>query len=491
MTQAPEGVSVPTAAEPASSERVALSLVSHTNVGKTTLARTLLRRDVGKVFDQAHVTEVAEAWALIETEGAELLLWDTPGFGDTARLVRRLRNEGNPLGWFLHQVWDKVTDRALWCSQEALRNVRQDADVVLYLVNAAEHPEEAGYVGLELDLLQWLDRPVLVLLNQTGDAPEDRSEELCRTWAEHLRPWRHVRGVLSLDAFTRCWVQEGHLLERVSELLPAEKRGAMAGLIHAWNGRNLLVLENAVAALANLLQDTAKDTEEITGTRGSGGKKRAQSALVDRLERRLKQTLDELVSVHGLTGEAASTVRERVTDFAVSGLIAMNEKEGAFWGGVISGAASGITAEIVSGGLTFGAGALLGALAGALGGAGLVRGLSMVKGDKLPSVQWETEFLDSLLRRGLVSYLAVAQFGRGRGEVDDEVLSGEPSPWRAAVDSVLARHEKDVAVCWRKAREGSDNAWQRMASLVDTLLREVLAARHPEAAGLLRVGPRG
>jgi len=35
---------------------VTLSLISHTNVGKTTLARTLLRRDVGQVLDQPHVT---------------------------------------------------------------------------------------------------------------------------------------------------------------------------------------------------------------------------------------------------------------------------------------------------------------------------------------------------------------------------------------------------------------------------------------------------
>ena len=36
---------------------ITLGLVSHTNVGKTTLARTLLRRDVGEVRDEAHVTD--------------------------------------------------------------------------------------------------------------------------------------------------------------------------------------------------------------------------------------------------------------------------------------------------------------------------------------------------------------------------------------------------------------------------------------------------
>ena len=46
---------------------VVLSLVSHTNVGKTTLARTLLRRDVGEVRDAAHVTEISDKYLLATT----------------------------------------------------------------------------------------------------------------------------------------------------------------------------------------------------------------------------------------------------------------------------------------------------------------------------------------------------------------------------------------------------------------------------------------
>ena len=105
---------------------VTLSLISHTNVGKTTLARTLLRRDVGEVFDQAHVTEVSEAHELVAAGDDRLLLWDTPGLGDSARLVARVKKEGNPLGWLLHQVWDRTRDRALYSSQEAVRNIQSE-----------------------------------------------------------------------------------------------------------------------------------------------------------------------------------------------------------------------------------------------------------------------------------------------------------------------------------------------------------------------------
>ena len=140
-----------------------LSLVSHTNVGKTSLMRTLLRRDIGEVADRPHVTEASEAHALIETpEGDVLRLWDTPGFGDSARLLKRLLASGNPLGWLQTQVWDRFTDRPFFSSQQAIRNVRDESDVVLYLVNAAEDPASAGYVEAEMRILGWIGKPVLV-----------------------------------------------------------------------------------------------------------------------------------------------------------------------------------------------------------------------------------------------------------------------------------------------------------------------------------------
>ena len=193
---------------------VALSLVSHTNVGKTTLMRTLLRRDIGEVADRAHVTEAAEAHVLAETpQGDVLRLWDTPGFGDSVRLLKRLRNSGNPIGWLQTQVWDRLTDRPFFCTQEALRTVRDHSDVVLYLVNASEDPKSAGYVAAELEILRWLGRPVLLLLNQTGPT-RGRAADLAdeAAWSRHLEDYVPSRSAVALDAFARCWVQEDRLL---------------------------------------------------------------------------------------------------------------------------------------------------------------------------------------------------------------------------------------------------------------------------------------
>ena len=78
---------------------IQLALISHTNAGKTTLARTLIGVDVGEVRDAPHVTVLSESHTLLCTPlGDTLQLWDTPGFGDSVRLHKRLGMSDNPIG---------------------------------------------------------------------------------------------------------------------------------------------------------------------------------------------------------------------------------------------------------------------------------------------------------------------------------------------------------------------------------------------------------
>jgi hypothetical protein len=144
--------------------------------GKTTLVRTLLGQDIGEVRDAAHVTDVATGYLMLQAGGDTLMLWDTPGFGDTARLLKRLKLSSNPLGWFLTQVWDRWRERPLWSSQQAVRNARENADIILYLVNASEDPADAGYVGLEMEILAWVGKPRAAASEPDRAAPR----RLCR-----------------------------------------------------------------------------------------------------------------------------------------------------------------------------------------------------------------------------------------------------------------------------------------------------------------------
>jgi len=427
---------------------VTLSLVSHTNVGKTTLARTLLRRDVGQVLDQPHVTDVSEAFTAIEAQDARLLLWDTPGLGDTVRLLRRLRSESNPIGWFLHQVWDRNRNRPLWCSQEALRNVREDADVVLYLVSGAESPGDAGYVTPELEILSWLGRPTLVLLNQTGTSGR-ASRRLLEEWREFVAAHPVVRGLLPLDAFARSWVQEDVLFDHVVPLLEGEKRAAMERLAAAWHARNQQVFERCMRLIAAQIARTASDREPLPGPLASRAqKKEAMASLAARLERSQEALWDEAVAAHGLEGSYAAEVRRQLDAFVVSGERPLTPERGALIGSVLSGALGGLAADLFSGGLSLGGGLLAGAILGALGGAGLSHAVRLLDGGGRPAVSWGPAFLDRLVERSLLRYLALAHFGRGRGRFEAE---SEPEAWRAEVASALAGRRERLTRLWKEA----------------------------------------
>lgn len=462
---------------------LSISLVSHTNVGKTALARTLLGRDIGEVRDEAHVTELAEPHLLLESaEGDRLLLWDTPGFGDSQRLAQRLAQTGNALGWLLTEVWDRWRDRAFWASQRAIRHVLAEADVALYLVNAAEAPEDAGYLASELQVLGLLGKPVLVLLNQLG--PPGSAAEVARQlqqWQAHLatlaaRPGSaRMQAVLPLDAFARCWVQEAVLLQAVAAALPAERQPAMARLSVAWATRQRSVWQQAMALLAQRLARAARDHEALTGGSWRGPLRRlgaalglpagddpqahAMAALAGRLDADIRSSTDALIHLHGLGGSASGDVLHQLArHFARRQPV--SEGKAALWGGAVAGALAGLKADILSGGLTLGGGLLAGGVLGALGAAGAARGVNRIRGIQQPLLAWDDVVLDSLLRSALLGYLAVAHHGRGRG---DWQATEPPAAWGDAVDAALASHRSAVQALWQ----------QRSAWLADTALADV------------------
>jgi len=440
---------------------IALTLISHTNAGKTTLARTLLGRDVGEVRDVPHVTTEATPYVLIESaEGDALTLWDTPGFGDSVRLAKRLRQVRNPIGWFLSQVWDRYRDRSFWLTQRAVHNVEEQADVVLYLVNAAEEPGDAGYLVSELEVLEWIGKPVLVLLNQTG-RPRERAEEAADEgrWREALGPAGHVREVMTLDAFARCWVQEFTLFAAVARELPPAKKPAFDRLVDAWRSRRMAQFEASVAALAGPIARAACDrvvlpadpfmvrlgkSLGLTKALGRSATGKASREMGARLNADLQASVERLITIHDLEGSAAAVVQRRVaTDVRTDAPV--DEGRAAVMGGVLSGALSGLAADLAAGGLTFGAGMIAGAALGALGGAGLARGVNVVRGTTDASVRWEDVFLDGLVTTALLRYLAVAHYGRGRGEWQE----GEyPSFWRARVVRCVVAHQSALTGIW-------------------------------------------
>ena len=357
--------------------RIHLSLVSHTNIGKTTLARTLLMRDVGEVADRAHVTETTDDYVLArDSAGCELVLWDTPGFGNSVALAKRLAGRSNPIGWFLSEIWDRMTNKAFWLNQRAIKHVRDVSSVVLYLVNASDLPKTAPYITAEMQILSWINKPVIVLLNQMGK-PRTHAEELAdvAAWREAMAPYPFVKDILPMDAFARCWVQETALFDAIGRALPSEMHSTFDTLRDIWTRSRRALYLSSVDAMARhmwrLLQahelvpaPTLKDHLRSFGSQIGLIKTRnealedAQTALSAMAADSLCSLTDKLIGINGLTGSGVSReiLRRMKTDWQMASHSISPGPAAAVGAGVgvAGGAAAGAAADMASAGLSLG-----------------------------------------------------------------------------------------------------------------------------------------
>ncbi|HWL75239.1 MAG TPA: DUF3482 domain-containing protein, partial [Burkholderiaceae bacterium] len=189
-------------------------------------------------------------------------------------------------------------------------------------------------------------------------------------------------------------------------------------------------------------------------------------SLAERQDASIRRVTDRLIRLHGLQGEATNTVLERMrTHFAIQE--GVDETRAALWGSVITGALAGLKADVVAGGLTFGAGMLVGGVIGGLSGAGIARGMNRLAGAERPEARWSADFLNALVRSSVLRYLAVAHFGRGRGKY----VEGEAPPfWRDEVEKEFNDHEAAFRVIWN-ASPKSVPAEKMMAELRSTLTK--------------------
>ncbi|MDP9412828.1 MAG: DUF3482 domain-containing protein, partial [Pseudomonadota bacterium] len=140
-------------------------------------------------------------------------------------------------------------------------------------------------------------------------------------------------------------------------------------------------------------------------------------------------------------------------------------------------------ADLAAGGLTLGGGMIVGGLLGALGAGGLARGYNLVRGEEDPAVRWSEDFFECLIRSALLRYLAVAHFGRGRGDYEE---SEHPKFWQDAAAEVVERRRAEVRALWERGKSGTADALApELEALLTGCAAELLARFYPEARDIL------
>jgi hypothetical protein len=401
----------------------------------------------------------------------------TSPHGDVLRLVDVSGMEPPPASRRAGANWlarwsaalGRPTTKAASGAAGALASARELGDVVLQVAQSATDADAAR------PLLQWLDKPVLVLVNGAAGAGLFEQPPL-------------VREVLPFDRFARCWTHERVLLDAVARCLPQASRPGFDRIVAAWEQRHAARLQQAMAAVAEHLLYSARQTQEVDGAplgvkslaaaereAHARGRQAAMDAIVTRLEVSAGEMFSRLRVLHGMEASEAAALQHRLQEkFVVQRAVDLPQ---AGMAGAASGAAMGASVDLLVGGLTLGAATALGALVG--GGAAYIaaawKNRSTPNGTTL--VQLSDEMLQAMTEAALLRYLAVAQHGRGSAGDADEM----PAAWTADVVAAVDAHRERLAPLWAAARSQPEpgRLISVLARELETIARKVLATLFP------------
>ncbi|WP_313048487.1 GTPase/DUF3482 domain-containing protein [Pseudomonas soli] len=344
-------------------EPLKLAVVGHTNVGKTSLLRTLTR-DVGfgEVSHRPSTTRHVEG-ARLSVDGEPLLeLYDTPGLEDAIALLdylERLERPGERLDG------PARLERFLQGS-EARQRFEQEAKVLrqllashagLYVIDARE-PVLAKYRD-ELEVLASCGKPLLPVLNFVSSS-------------QHREPeWREALARLGLHALVRfdsvAPPEDGErrLYESLALLLE-EARPALQRLIDDQQAQREARRHSGKRLVAELLLDCAACRRSVEAE--PAAEAQAVEALRQAVRQREQRCVEALLKLYAFRREDANAGDLPLLDgrwgddlFNPETLKLLGVRLGS---GVAAGAAAGAGVDLLVGGLTLGAAALAGAIAG-------------------------------------------------------------------------------------------------------------------------------
>ena len=252
---------------------IALSLISHTNVGKTTLARTLLGRDIGEVRDAQHVTQEATPYPLIETPEGDTLVavgharLRRQRAARAAAAAARQSDRLVPVAGLGPLPRSRVLSLAAGRAQRA-RSGRRRA---LSRQRVGSRPRTPATSHPELEHAR-VDRQAGGRAAQPDRPPTSarRGGGRGSIWRAALEPRPIVRAVMTFDAFARCWVQEIALSRPRWRRSPGSAPRDLARVVDAWQARRLAQFDDAMPALAAPIAAAACDRESLPETGAAG-----------------------------------------------------------------------------------------------------------------------------------------------------------------------------------------------------------------------------
>ena len=341
-----------------------VAIVGHTNAGKTSLIRTLLRDDqFGKVDDAAGTTRYVEKSAIFSGDDEVLNLYDTPGFEDSSALLLALEDLSKTvqarLPVELLRVFITQADNFPDFEQE-IKVLRQsiNSDVLLYMIDVRE--PLLGKYRDEVEILSKAGKPILPVFNFIAG-----HDEALRRWREQMAQF-NLHAALEFDTVAFDFEAEKRLYQKLQSLLEKQYETLQTLIEYrqeVWESLN----HAAARRIVQLLTEVACYRREVADKRGIS--QTEVTAMQDFVRNAEQLALRDLLTIFAFTQLDVELQQLPVSDgqwqldiFSPSMLKDFGLNAGAT---ALTGAAAGAGIDLMVGGLSLGAATMLGAALGA------------------------------------------------------------------------------------------------------------------------------
>jgi len=256
------------------SPTVRIAVIGHTNAGKTSLLRTLLRdRAFGEVSSRPATTRHVAVTTIGLPGGLQLELADTPGLEDSMGLLDALHAadpspRATGAARITHFLEGPLATGVLAQEAKALRQLLA-SDLALYVVDARE--PILGKYRDEFAIIASSGKPCLVVLNFTASPAAEPAR-----WRGALQD-AGIHNVTQFDTVVFDVAEERRLWRQVGLLLPAAEAHC-AALVAAREREFEAQREQATRLIADALIDCVALRELLDG--------RGHSALVTKVRAR-------------------------------------------------------------------------------------------------------------------------------------------------------------------------------------------------------------
>ena len=450
-------------------QSIRVAVVGHTNTGKTSLIRTLMRDDrFGEINDAAGTTRYVEKSSIFAGDEEVLILFDTPGFEDSSALLQQLddlektleaRLPADVLRAFIEQA-DRFPD---FVQETKVLRQAINSDVLLYIIDVRE--PLLGKYRDEVEILSKAGKPILPVFNFIAG----NSEALAR-WREQMAQF-NLHAALEFDSVAFDFEAEKRLYQKLQSLLES-RYDVLQSLLdyrhEVWNN----LIHAAAQRIFQLIIEAASYRREVDGMNGTPSADiEAMQAYVRNAE---QQTLKDLLTMFAFTQVDVDLQQLSVRNgeweldiFSPHALKAFGLNAGAT---ALKGAAAGAGIDLMVGGMSLGAAAAIGAALGA-GWSTLRRYQKELKaalsGHKWLSVNDDTINLLYLRQRKLLQTLSHrGHAAQNKLQLDNDEKHTLPKRWVNLVKEMRQHPE------WQQTFTDDPEYLALQKQLIDCLLHD-------------------